>query len=298
MSFLPLSKHEHLSVPPDWLDVRGWIVRTRADDQKVGRVEDILVDPDGRIHFLDVDLGVFHKHVLVPARRASPAATDEVVWIDGMTRDRLEHIPEYTLNPETLTPAFERRLREMWDAVIDDRVPTSQDGLETRYARLGGMEDYRVASADSDPRGWSVVAGDGTKIGEVKELIVDTASMSARYLDCDVDETRLDLEPVDRHVLIPTRRVRLDADDRRVVVDGIFAADLARYPVYGGLPLTRDAERSVHAVFGPWDERSDDRRAPDSAARPGEVVHVRQPDGDLRIRVAGDDVVIETRPEG
>src|SRR5690606_8622274 len=114
-----------------------------------------------------------------------------------------------------------------------------------RLARLGDLEQFRVAAEDTDPRGWRVETGDGERIGEVDELIIDTVDMQARYLDCDVAEDRLSLEPLDRHILIPVEHSRLDRSKKRVVVDGIFASDVAHYPVYGGLPMASDIERSI-----------------------------------------------------
>lgn len=305
MALIPISRRTDSPLPPDTVDVRGWTVRTQLDDSKVGKVDDMVVDTDGRTRFLDVDLGVFDRHVLVPVHRSHPAVDDEVVWVEGMTRDDMNHIPEYAQDVETLTPAYERRLEEAWDrtpgqprAVEPTRMEqvTDTGAVETRYARLGALDEYRVASADSDPRGWAVLAGDGRRIGEVKELIVDTASMAARYLDCDIDEKELELEPIDRHVLIPVRRTRLDADRRRVIVDGVFSEDVVRYPVYSGLPLARDYEDKLNAVFGPYDERSRGTSETGAGDAVEKQVHVRQDDRDVLIRLSGDDVIIEKRP--
>lgn len=312
MTLIPISRRKDVTFAPGTFDVRGWLVRTQLDDEKVGKVDDIIIDADGRPHYLDVDLRGFDRHVLVPMHRAHPAAEDEVVWIEGLAKDHVGAIPAYAHDVEALTPAYESRLAEAWDAAASGRIdparpidPTT-DGMHG-YARLSAMEDYRVASADSDPRGWTVIAGDGRKIGEVKELIIETSTMSARYLDCDIDEKDLELEPIDRHVLIPVRRARLDADHKKVVVDGVFSSDLTRYPVYGGLPLADDFEHRLEAVYGPYDERTADRdtaaRRP-AAAADGErregtrEVRVQQNEQEVLIRVTGDDVIIEKRPRG
>lgn len=311
MTLIPISRRKDVAFAPGTYDVRGWLVRTQLDDEKVGKVDDIIVDADGRPHYLDVDLRGFDRHVLVPMHRAHPAAENEVVWVEGLSRDRIGTLPAYAHDVETLTPAYESRLADAWDAAVSGRTDparpmerTSEGAYE--YARLGAMEDYRVASADTDPRGWTVVAGDGRKIGEVKELIIETSTMSARYLDCDVDEKDLELEPIDRHVLIPVRRARLDADHRKVIVDGVFSTDLTRYPVYGGLPLTDDFEHKLEAVYGPYDERTADRdteahrRSASAAGGEGREgardVRVQQRDQEVLIRVTGDDVIIEKRP--
>ena len=69
MALIPLSKADPSHLHPDTFDGRGWEVRSEADDDKVGTVDDVLMDASGMPHLLDVDLGVFKKHVLVPLRQ-------------------------------------------------------------------------------------------------------------------------------------------------------------------------------------------------------------------------------------
>ncbi len=132
-------------------------------------------------------------------------------------------------------------------------------------------KDYEVGG--DDPRGWKVVTGDGTTIGRVSELLVAPAEMKARFLDVSVDEDALKLEPVDRHVLLPSDRVRLDHSSKKVVVAGLLAPDVADYPQYGGLPLTRGHARDIEGFFDragtpeASEPRYDDgSRAPDPSA--------------------------------
>jgi hypothetical protein len=270
MSLIPLSRNPDHALPADALDVRGWAVKTSLDREKVGKVDDVLVDERGRPRYLDVDLGLFNKHVLLPLANAHADGSDDVVWVDGLSKDQLEAIPEYAHDTKALTPAYEQRLEEDYRLAASGRRPETREtapgelapGSE-RLARLGDLEQFRVASADADPRGWRVETADGERIGDVDELIIDTVDMQARFMDCDVAEDRLELEPLDRHILIPIGRTRLDRSKKRVVVDGIFSSDLSRYPVYGGLPLASDVERKIEAVY---DRVSDTRPADRSRA--------------------------------
>jgi len=122
----------------------------------------------------------------------------------------------------------------------------STDDLE-RVVPLDDLDDFRVAGDDPDPRGWEVVAADGGKIGEVDDLLVDTAAMKVRYLDVGVDD-RLSAEP-DRHVLVPIGYARLDRDHDRVIVDGLRSADLRAIPSYRHGPITRDFETDVRDSY-------------------------------------------------
>jgi hypothetical protein len=117
-----------------------------------------------------------------------------------------------------------------------------------RVVPLGQLDDFKVADGEPDVRGWEVLASDGRKIGEVDELLVDTAAMKVRYLDVDVDDAMV-AGGTDRHVLIPIGYARLDEDRDSVMVDALAAADLGSVPSYDQGPLTRDFETSVRESF-------------------------------------------------
>jgi hypothetical protein len=117
-----------------------------------------------------------------------------------------------------------------------------------RVVPLGQLDDFKVADGEPDVRGWEVLASDGRKIGEVDELLVDTAAMKVRYLDVDVDDGMV-AGGTDRHVLIPIGYARLDEDRDSVMVDALSAADLGGMPSYDQGPLTRDFETSVRESF-------------------------------------------------
>ncbi|HEX7243755.1 MAG TPA: DUF2382 domain-containing protein [Longimicrobiaceae bacterium] len=117
-----------------------------------------------------------------------------------------------------------------------------------RVVPLDQLDDFKVADGDPDVRGWEVVASDGRKIGEVDQLLVDTAAMKVRYLDVDVDEGLL-AGGSDRHVLIPIGYARLDERDDRVIVDNLASADITGLPEYTHGPLTRDYESDLRTRF-------------------------------------------------
>jgi hypothetical protein len=106
-------------------------------------------------------------------------------------------------------------------------------------------------------------------VGKVAELLVSPGQMQAKYLDVVVDEKELELEPVDRHVLLPAERVRLEAGAKRVVVGGLLADDLGGYPQYGGLPLRHGDARGLEDVFDRMVGRTPPARDPyDAPASP------------------------------
>jgi len=119
-----------------------------------------------------------------------------------------------------------------------------------RVVPLDQLDDYQVADGDPDVRGWEVIAADGRKVGEVDQLLVDTAAMKVRYLDVDVDEELAGHGPAeDRHVLIPIGYARLDLDEDRVIVDLLASRDVVTLPEYNHGPITRDFEADLRRRF-------------------------------------------------
>lgn len=337
MRLIPVSRAEGYDFPAETFDVRGWEVRTALDREKVGKVDDVLIDEGGRPRYLDVDLGLFKKHVLVPLGQARVDGRDDVIWVDGLARDQFEHIPEYTNDPRIISADYERRLGDVYreatlthDSDRLDPITGDETAEVRRLARLSDLGEYRVAKGDTDPRGWDVVTGDGQHVGKVTELIVDTKNYEARYLDTDVDEKKLDLERVDRHILVPVDAARLDRAKKNVVLDSLFAKDVANVPLYSGLPLTSDTEQEIRAAY-----RAEPRRVStaepirDDAAvfrttsadetrhverfygarrgRPsiergevdlseGQSTTISSAEQEVRIRLSGDDIIIEKRP--
>lgn len=265
MALRPISRIDDYDFPEHAWDVRGWTVRTEAGDSRIGKVADMLLDAGGTLRYLDVDLGLMKKHVLVPLDHAHADEDSETVWIERLSRQDLEDAPEYALDPESLDEAYERRLDSVYGGTKITRhrdlvAPQEDEDEEVELHRLDAVEDeYRVSG--DDPRGWSVVTGDGRKVAKVASLLVDPGAMKARFLDVVVDEKELGLEPVDRHILLPSEHVRLDRRKKHVVVAGLLAGDLDGYPPYTGLPLKRRFTRRVNEYF----ERA-------GAARAGEIV--------------------------
>ena len=336
MTLVNLSGRAPASLPDDAYDVRGWEVRTEIDREEVGKVDDMLVDEGDQPRYLDVRLSSPRRHVLVPLSEAHADPSARVIWVHALDRTMLGELPEYGGDAAQLSDAYEQRLKQEYRALALGRAPDQRtNGDGPPLARLGDIGEYRVAKGVTDPRGWKVSVADGQVIGEVKELIVDPTGLTTRYLDCEIREDKLGLEPLNRHVLIPPEHVRLDRKGKRVVIAGLLARDLRDYPVYQGLPLGADARRAIDDVYGrtadaagrdttatrffgvrtraegdavPAPARS--RGRPVDAALDEEVeldeqlseetyeetYDIAGESENVRIRVRGDDIIIERRP--
>ncbi|MBW3552863.1 MAG: PRC-barrel domain-containing protein [Gemmatimonadetes bacterium] len=228
-------------------DVRGREVRTDVDDEKVGKVDDVLVDDNGSPRYLDVDLGFLKKHVLLPVGHARTSRDEDVVRVRGMVKEDFETIPE-AIEGE-VDRRYETRLAGAYDARLSgdraygrpmyigwsdrSRTVTPPESVE----RVDQLQNVDVAEGQPDPRGWVVVTADGERVGRVDHLVGDTDAMKVRYLSVDVAGGS------DRKVLIPTGYVDLDTDANEVRLNALESENVRRLPEYQGRFDREYAER-------------------------------------------------------
>jgi photosynthetic reaction center H subunit len=258
-------------------DARGWEVRTRADNEDVGKVKDVLVEDTGEAQYLDVDLGIFRKRVLVPYERATMDAADEVVWVTGFNKDGFERIPDYDGDVAKLNADYRAGLLRDYSAAsagttmagagtVGDRGGRDDDAAEriedtrtaspagdSRLARISELSDFEVADHDPDVRGWDVVASDGQKIGDVKDLVADTAAMKVRYLDVELDKEYRRTDEESR-VLVPIEHAQLIEDDDVVRLDALASQQARDIPTHRGT-FDREYEARVTRIFPADDTR-------------------------------------------
>ena len=136
MRYSALSHYSGTRFPEGMTDVRGFEVRTR-EDEKVGKVSDLIAATDGQIRYLDVDLGgIFNpRHVILPIGTAEVDQRRDVVWISGMTKDEIKALPDYTGDVDAITDAYESRVRGIYGGRVTDRDLYDQGRF---YARRGG----------------------------------------------------------------------------------------------------------------------------------------------------------------
>jgi uncharacterized protein (TIGR02271 family) len=138
---------------------------------------------------------------------------------------------------------------------LDREVDRTGSSASPRVAALKDLGDYEVADGYPDPRGWTVRSSDGTDVGRVHDLIVDTGSMRTRYLAARLDRAFAGTRD-DRDVLIPIGAARIDEDGDNVIVNGFDADRFATLPAYEARTLTRDQERELRRHFTVGDAMS------------------------------------------
>ena len=260
----PLSEHEDVRFGEGSYDIRNWEVRTRVDDQEIGKVHDVLLDENARTRYLDVDVKG-GRHVLIPSGDTRVDPTEEVVHIPGMRREGMNELPEYDHRPESVTPEYSRSLTTAYDEAYADEDYHERSDYATRWggteersrsgalARLDELDDVDVASDDPDPRGWEVVGANGERVGEVDHVIGDTGAMKARYLTVDLDD---DIA-TDRRILVPVGHVDLDEERNRVISTALHREQVTELPAYEGGTIDREYETRLRRHYG--EAYSDDR---------------------------------------
>jgi len=146
-------------------DLKGSSVYSDSSDEKIGTVDDILVDENGQFRYLVVDLGfwIFGKKVLLPVGRAR-LDSDRVHAI-GLTRDQAEQLPEYK-EGMTTDYDYEEQVRGVYrpsamgsttrerDMPLEGTAPLETsaplDPATTAYT-TSSMSDPAMASPAIDP---------------------------------------------------------------------------------------------------------------------------------------------------
>lgn len=144
---------------------------------------------------------------------------------------------------------------------------------------LVSIGEAGTAGGAVDPRGWGVVAGDGTWLGSVSDLLMDRASGTPRYLAVTL-EPSIARQPGGRRVFVDAGGARLDVPAQRVhldTVEGTMAHLLPEHPADApGLPTPLEMAEAAEtaAVRGPA---------------------VRAADGEVRVQLSEEQLDIDKR---
>jgi uncharacterized protein (TIGR02271 family) len=126
-------------------------------DEKVGSIKDILVDREGHFRYLVIDTGfwILGKKVLLPFGRARIDSVQKRVYATGLTKEQVEHLPEYD-SDMTVDYDYEDRVRRVYRGV--EYTPTSsvnatETGTGSNAAYAGAYNsnyDYNEDSFEYD----------------------------------------------------------------------------------------------------------------------------------------------------
>lgn len=135
---------------------------------------------------------------------------------------------------------------------------------------LSDLTDYKVASEDSDVRGWEVEDVDHRIIGQVDRLLVNRESQRVVYLDIEVDKSLIENghevyntsagegtheflnKEGENHLIIPIGLVKLDKENKKVISNEITHSTFAQTKrLSKGTDVDRNYEVTVFKQYFP-----------------------------------------------
>ncbi|MGI0484043.1 DUF2382 domain-containing protein [Pantanalinema rosaneae CENA516] len=93
-----------------------------SGNDKIGSVDDLLVDEEGRFRYLVINTGawIFGKKVLLPIGQSRIDYNAERVFVNGLTREQVEALPEFT-NENAVDYDYEERVRNSYRSMATGR---------------------------------------------------------------------------------------------------------------------------------------------------------------------------------
>lgn len=124
----------------------------------------------------------------------------------------------------------------------DDKPDLTHENLP-KIVPMSMLADFTVAKGDKDPRGMSVVGGDGAAAGVISDIWVDRAEQLVRYYEVELAEGG-------RKVLLPYAFANVKGQAGKVQVKSILAKHFAGVPAHAsGEQVTRLEEDRISAYY-------------------------------------------------
>jgi len=134
-------------------DLLAFNLYAGTEREKVGSIDDLLVDDEGRFRYLVANTGawIFGKKVLLPIGQTQIDYTEKRVYADGLSREQVENLPEYDPN-DLLNYDYEERVRGVYrptPPTINTPLSSASAGLPERSLEQDALErDMDVAALD------------------------------------------------------------------------------------------------------------------------------------------------------
>lgn len=146
-------------------DVMGYDLYAGAD--KIGSVDDLLVDDAGKIRYLIINTGfwIIGKKVLLPIGRAQIDFTNHRVMVNGLTREQVEAIPEYDDNMP-IDYDYEEQVRAVYRPIRTD----AETGTVASAAHLN--DDRNTYAYDHDPALYDLNDGNHQNLRLYEERLI------------------------------------------------------------------------------------------------------------------------------
>lgn len=221
-------------------DIIGYDLYAGAENEKVGTVDDLLVDDSGRFRYFVVNTGawIFGKKVLLPLGRARITHTNRRVSVDGLTKEQVERLPEYDGN---LPVDFDQEER-VRDVYRSGATLPGQAAVDTPNPLAGaGAYDRNTYNYDRDPDLYNMSDRNHENLRLYEERLI--AGKTRQKTGEVVVGKRVETESVTASIPVERERVvveRVDAVDMGVPVtpgaDAFQEGQVARVEIYEEVP--------------------------------------------------------------
>lgn len=214
----------------DNYEIRDFDVYSDVNNEKVGKVKNILVDDTGHFRYLVVDTGfwIFGKQVLLPIGRSRINYGDRRVYATGLTKEQVESLPQFD-DLERVDYDYEERVRGVY------RPPFAEIPLETSTpveatAPLDTPSAYAETTApmrdtytyDQEPELYNITQQNHQNLKLYEErLVADKSRMKTGEVT------------VGKHVETDTAKVSVPVERERVVIERTTPTDAGRIAAPG-----------------------------------------------------------------
>lgn len=176
-------------------DVKGLEIHS-AGDVQIGSVLDALVDENGRFRYLVVDAHVdyVNKRILLPINLARISYPTHRVYIEGLSKEQLENLPEYK-EDSIIDDSFEKTVRNIYGFSTPD---------------VNGSESYINQPEPS--------------LYALNEQYQQTVRLHEERLIANKHRVKTGEVSVGKHIEMETARVGVPIQKERVVIERIPAS--------------------------------------------------------------------------
>lgn len=186
-----------------------------SGDDRIGTVDDVLVDDSGRFRYLVVDTGfwIFGKKVLLPIGLARFDYDSNRLYVDGLTREQVENLPDFKEASMDQYDDYEERTRQAYTPLAGRRSNHQfmERSLDSNYEQSLDSENERPVEATGVDR---VQTTGVDRTANVNRAKTTDASRARRY-DYDRNPQFYGMSDVDNHNPLRLYEERLIANKRR-----------------------------------------------------------------------------------
>ena len=189
-------------------DVKGLDLYTEGD-RKIGPVVDVLVDDEGRFRYLVIDTGVdtAGKQILLPIGLSRIDYSIQRVYVDGLSKEQVERLPEYS-DRYTVDYDYEERVRDVYRPQISS--------LESTPTAATAAYDRNSYNYQQD-----------ASLYDLNEQAHQTFRLYEERLIASKNRIKTGEVAIGKHIETETERVSVPLEKERVVIERVAATDTA-----------------------------------------------------------------------